>query len=87
MNIKIETWQGFLFDLWKWIKKYWSNETDNYEEAIRAADTIMKKYDRHLFNAIMFGCLEQKSFESIHGPSATNDEIEKMNSVHFPLVK
>lgn len=63
--IDLKTWSEFLFDLWKYIKKYHSNETDNFEEAIKEADAIMTKYSRPLFNGIMFGFLEQKSLEAI----------------------
>lgn len=67
--IDLKTWSGFMFDFWKFVKAYHSNDTDNMEEAIKAADAIMKKYDRPLFNGIVFGFLEQKSFEAIRHQS------------------
>lgn len=76
-----------MFDFWKFIKKYHDNSEDNMEQAVKEADRIMKKYDRNLFNMMIFGFLEQKSFEAIRGQKITDDEIEKMNSVHFPLSK
>lgn len=67
--IDLNTWGDFLFAFWKFIKKYHSNATDNMAEAIKEADVIMKKYDKPLFNGIVFGFLEQKSFESIRHQS------------------
>ena len=63
--IDLKTWGDFMFTFWKFVKKYHSNATDNMEEAIKEADAIMKKYNKPLFNGIVFGFLEQKSFEAI----------------------
>lgn len=63
--IDLKTWGDFLFAFWKFIKKYHDNSTDNMDDAVKEADSIMKKYNRPLFNGIIFGFLEQKSFEAI----------------------
>lgn len=74
--IDLKTWSEFLFDLWKYIKKYHSNETDNFEAAVKDADAIMTRFgSRPLFNGIMFGFLEQKSLEAIRHQACAGDHL------------
>ena len=63
--IDLKVWGEFLFAYWKFIKKYHSNETDNFGECVTEADALMKQYPQHVFHSMVFGFLEQKSIEAI----------------------
>jgi hypothetical protein len=54
-----------MWAFWKFVKAYRSNETDNFDEALKAADDLMSKYSQPLFRGYVMGFLEQKSFEAI----------------------
>lgn len=62
--ITLKAWSEFLFDFWKFLKKY--HGTDNFEAAVKEADAIMTKHgSKWIFDGMMFGLLEQLSMESI----------------------
>jgi hypothetical protein len=54
-----------MWAFWKFVKAYRPNETDNFDEALKAADDLMSKYSQPLFRGYVMGFLEQKSFEAI----------------------
>lgn len=63
--IDLKTWGEFLFDFWKLIKKYHSNDTDNFQECVTEMNALMKTYPQNIFNAMVYAFLQQKSVEAI----------------------
>lgn len=82
--IDIKTWGEFLFALWKAIKKH--QTVKDWGAFIKEMESMMQQFPHPIFNTMILAFLEQKSMESIRG-NASDEEIEQMNSVHFPLAK
>ena len=61
--IDIKEWGGFMFALWKIIKKY--QTVEKWEDLMDEADKIMEQYPSPVFRMMVLGFLEQKSRECI----------------------
>ncbi len=63
--IDLKTWGEWMFAYWKYIKKYHSNETDNFDDCVKEGSKLMDQFPQPIFRSMVFAFLEQKSIESI----------------------
>lgn len=61
--IDIKTWGEFMFAFWKFVKSH--HDGGNWTEIMNDADKIMDQFPQSVFRGIVFGFLEQTSFEDI----------------------
>jgi hypothetical protein len=61
----VKQYGEFMFEYWKWVKKYWQPKEQEWDSMVKDAGIIMEKYPENLCRNMILAFMADRSDESI----------------------